>query len=414
MATTTAASLFPGWKQEVNRRVADHMSNKRQSTNQSRTVQVNRTAQGSRAAQAAARVAERYAQAPSYGEMLADEARAAVRAAEAASIAARKAQAAVQCMLDDLEAAAAPGDLQKPEAPAAQAPTLHESLIFDESPLYSPAVEPEHASRLAGSTREGAESWPVITSPEGSIGAAEDFREAGAAQPIYPNLIQFPRQMVATRRMRPMRAEGPLATAPGQPQLSIFEVDPMSISTISTQPASAVDEPAEPVWMRADLSSTKVKSQPEVGLFEEPVPLASPTERFELAPLSRRVMAFMVDASFILATFLSIAMLFGSHARQMPGLRTVELCSALGLLAIAAGYQALFLAFAKATPGMWYAGIALSTLDGCHTSRAQRCGRLTALLLSVSPLGLGVAWALFDDAHLTWHDRLSKTYLRMR
>jgi hypothetical protein len=37
---------------------------------------------------------------------------------------------------------------------------------------------------------------------------------------------------------------------------------------------------------------------------------------------------------------------------------------------------------------------------------------LGALLLSVLPLGLGVAWALFDDDHLCWHDRLSKTYLR--
>ena len=125
-------------------------------------------------------------------------------------------------------------------------------------------------------------------------------------------------------------------------------------------------------------------------------------------------MALMVDASLILATFLSVALLFASHARQMPGPRIVELCSALALLAIAAAYQALFLTLVRATPGMWYAGIALCTLDGCHTSRAQRCGRLTALLLSVLPLGLGVAWALFDDAHLTWHDRLSKTYLRMR
>jgi uncharacterized RDD family membrane protein YckC len=35
-----------------------------------------------------------------------------------------------------------------------------------------------------------------------------------------------------------------------------------------------------------------------------------------------------------------------------------------------------------------------------------------ALLLSLLPLGLGVAWALFDDDRLSWHDRLSKTYLR--
>jgi uncharacterized RDD family membrane protein YckC len=406
--TATAATLFPGWKQEVNRRVAEHLNNKTRFTNQSRTIQANRPAQGSRAAQAAARVAERYAQAPSYGEMLADEARAAVRAAEAASIAAHKAQAAVQYLLDGLEAAAVPEAFQQPEAMAAPAPAQHESPISDENPMYLPTVEPGQASRLAGSTREGAGSWPM---PATLVEGAEDFREAGAAQPIYPNLIQFPRPMVATRRMRPMRAEGPLASALAQPQLSIFEVDPGSIST---QPAPAIDESAEPLWMRADLSGIEIKPQREENVLEEPVPLAQPAVRIELAPLSRRIMALMVDASLILAAFLSVALLFATHARQLPGPRIVELCSALTLLGIAAAFQALFLALVRVTPGMWYAGIALCTLDGCHTSRAQRCGRLTALLLSVLPLGLGLAWALFDDAHLTWHDRLSKTYLRMR
>jgi hypothetical protein len=35
---------------------------------------------------------------------------------------------------------------------------------------------------------------------------------------------------------------------------------------------------------------------------------------------------------------------------------------------------------------------------------------MAALLLSVLPIGLGVLWALFDEQHLCWHDRLSKTY----
>jgi hypothetical protein len=27
-------------------------------------------------------------------------------------------------------------------------------------------------------------------------------------------------------------------------------------------------------------------------------------------------------------------------------------------------------------------------------------------------MGLGLAWAIFDENHLCWHDRLSQTYLR--
>jgi len=61
---------------------------------------------------------------------------------------------------------------------------------------------------------------------------------------------------------------------------------------------------------------------------------------------------------------------------------------------------------------MRYAYISLCTFDDHSPTLAQRCGRLGALLLSVAPLGLGVAWVIFDEDHLSWHDRLSRTYLR--
>jgi hypothetical protein len=35
-----------------------------------------------------------------------------------------------------------------------------------------------------------------------------------------------------------------------------------------------------------------------------------------------------------------------------------------------------------------------------------------AMLLSVVPMGLGIMWAIFDEDRLSWHDRLSQTYLR--
>jgi hypothetical protein len=72
----------------------------------------------------------------------------------------------------------------------------------------------------------------------------------------------------------------------------------------------------------------------------------------------------------------------------------------------------VFYTLATATPGMKYARISLCTFRDESPSRAQRCGRLGALLLSLLPVGLGVVWALFDEEHLSWHDRLSRTYLR--
>ena len=130
--------------------------------------------------------------------------------------------------------------------------------------------------------------------------------------------------------------------------------------------------------------------------------------------MSRRLLAIVVDCTLIAAALVGAAMLAASNVSELPGVRALEFGAAIALLAIGVAYHVCFMTLARATPGMKYAGIELNTFSGHTTTRGQRCGRMLALLLSVLPLGLGVVWALFDDGDLTWHDRLSKTYLRKR
>jgi uncharacterized RDD family membrane protein YckC len=405
--SASTATSFPAWKQEVNRRVAAHMSRKTTFASESTPAHDGRLTHDSRAAQAAARVAERYAHAPSYSELLADEARNAMRAAEAASKAAQQAHAAVQHVLDGLEAAGAPEWVPQPgfDASNASQESPHSQLLDQRSP-FSAANRAEQARRLA-ELEDDRDASP-------SSGASEaTFEESSADDtgvPIYANLLQFPRPMVATRRMRPRRAEGPLADTPAQPQLSIFEVDPGSIST---EAAPEADELAAPGWMRAEESPSKFELQPMERLREEAAPRTKQGS-IKLAPLNRRLMALVVDASLTLTAFLSFALPIVSRAGHLPGPRAVEATAAFALLFVVAAYQALFVALTRATPGMRYAGIALCTFEGQLPSREQRCMRLAALVLSVLPLGLGLVWALFDEDRLMGHDRLSKTYLRRR
>lgn len=380
--SASTATLFPAWKQEVNRRVAAHLSRKAPFAGESTPAQDDRPTHRTRAAQAAARVAQRYAQAPSYSELLADEARNAMRAAEAASKAAQQAQAAVQYVLDGLEAAAMPEMHQQTEI-APHAP---------ESPTVLTPTLAGHGSM---------KDWQPTTS-----GSAADE----IAEPIYPNLIQFPRPMIATRRVRPRRAEGPLAIVEAEPQLSIFEVDPASVSTL---PPPTMEEPAAPVWMRAEESGVEFQRRPEPEVIQEPAPQMR-QHSIKVAPLNFRLMALIVDSSLSVAAFLALAKLAISGAGRLPGLHAAELAAVVGIVLVCAVYQELFLVLAGATPGMRYAGIALMTLEGKTPSRAERSKRLSALALSIAPLGLGLLWALFDENGLTGHDRLSKTYLRMR
>ncbi len=450
---STLPSLSPSWKQEVNRRLAEHKNRKGSSAAEPELFQQAPLSANAKAAAAAARVAARYANAPSYSEILADDARAAVRAAEAASRAALEAQAAAESVLAGLEAVSAaesvwerPGTpVAVPERPVklAAEPVRVETVqiaqarrvlnVEDRQPFairWEPdfpehTVEPEQARAVHGPKLPEIEpqDWrePVQT-------AVEAIEVVEPAQPIHANLIEFPRELVATRKARPRREEGPLAAVaePGA-QLSIFEVDP---GTISIQPVQAevADETLatewtvpnwqEPEWALPELPAmepavqrqTRLQAEYDEELLEDPAPAAAPP--IELATLGWRLLSITVNGTLIMGAVVGAAMATAYNMAELPPLREIEIGGAVALVLAGVLYQLLFFVLAKGTPGMKYAHISLCTFDGGRPSRARRCGRLLALLLSLLPVGLGIVWALFDESHLFWHDRLSKTYMR--
>ncbi len=274
-----------------------------------------------------------------------------------------------------------------------------------------PAQQRSESSGRRRSAEEAHAEEAHIDAPRAASQAAVYVGGGAAtAEPIYANLIHFPREVVATRKLRPRRAEGPFADATAGMQLSIFEVDPSSISTeAALTPAT---ERAAPDWMRADWAEIELKDQPQRAIVEESeLPVAIPA-LVNPAPLSLHLMALIVDSSLVVLTFLAIVRLVAAKLTVPIRLHAFEVCAVLAVLAIGAAYETLFFTLAKATPGMKYAGIALSTFEGRSPNREQRSRRLLAMPLSVLPLGLGLLWALLDSDFLTWHDRLSETYLR--
>jgi uncharacterized RDD family membrane protein YckC len=429
--SASQAELAPAWKEEVNRRLAAHQNRKGPVLAQ--PVKPVQHGANSLAAQAAARVAARYAKAPSYSDMLAEEARAAVRAAEAASRAALHAQAAAESVLAGLEAAsdAESESLWEPEGFRSPAPESASAQRWEPdaesaqsaAPSSSPASaaqsfdirwEPDlpvrpsappaaRASRGTERSTAFADDWWNAPSPtEDAIG----FQTVEPAQPIHANLIEFPREIVAPRKVRPRLAEGPLAT-PGEPdgQLSIFEVDP---ETISTQPVvvEAVAVAPAPEWSDIELDAQPLQETAPQVLT---APAAASRQQ---APMTQRLLAAVVDGSLIAGAFLLAVVGAASYGMDLPGIKEMEIAAAAALLITGVLYQVLFFTLGEATPGMKYARLSLCTFDNQRPTRAQRCGRLGALLLSLLPLGLGVAWPLFDENHLSWHDRISRTYLR--
>jgi uncharacterized RDD family membrane protein YckC len=256
------------------------------------------------------------------------------------------------------------------------------------------------------------EGWePQVWPPELAQSVDREAREEAREmfQPLPANLIEFPRELIAARRIRPRLVEGPHAER-DERQLSIFEVDPGTISTVPEMASDTAVE--EAVWQGARWSGMELEEEPakSIGKLREETATAAPA--LHLAPFGLRAMAAVVDGALILGVFLAVALAVTTQMKSLPSKQQIELGSAVALLVLGGVYQILFFTLAQSTPGMKYAHISLCTFDDENPTRAQLRSRMVALLLSLLPLGLGVLWAIFDEDHLSWHDRLSATYQR--
>jgi uncharacterized RDD family membrane protein YckC len=414
LSTSTIAqpNAASSWKQEVSRRVAAHQNRRGISTALPAVSVPSWQGAGSRAAQAAARVAARYAQAPSYSQMLNAETQAAEPAAEIPIPVSRTAQA--------VSDAPAISHMWEPESPMAVVPAR--SAVRDSAPAAASALPAAPSSLDAWESENSAIRWEpdlrlrpleAATTPasaEMRWGVEElepdEIEPVEPDLPIHANLIEFPRELVATRKIRPRRAEGLFVVEGSGKQLSIFEVDPCDLSTgaeaTGAEPATA--------WPEPDWSDIALEAQPQDEV--EPLDALPETLALQLAPIGNRLLAALVDGALIAGIGLGSALTVKASFGHPFAARIVELTAALALLLAGLVYQTLFLTLAEATPGMRCAGLSLCTFDGQIPTRAQLRSRLGALFLSIVPVGLGIAWSLFDEDHLCWHDRLSRTYLR--
>lgn len=74
-------------------------------------------------------------------------------------------------------------------------------------------------------------------------------------------------------------------------------------------------------------------------------------------------------------------------------------------------YFFLFTTFAGATPGMQLRALTIVRLDGTLPETRQLLWRSFGYVLSGATLMLGFIWALWDEDHFTWQDRISHTYV---
>jgi uncharacterized RDD family membrane protein YckC len=126
------------------------------------------------------------------------------------------------------------------------------------------------------------------------------------------------------------------------------------------------------------------------------------------APLSQRMLSTAVDGGLVFTATLVFATTFFLFTEAVPTLRLVLPMLLVGP-AFWCAYQYLFLVMAGATPGMFVAGLELTTFDDGFVDFRTRRWRATATVISCVSLGLGYLWSLVDEDSLTWHDRITRT-----
>jgi len=134
----------------------------------------------------------------------------------------------------------------------------------------------------------------------------------------------------------------------------------------------------------------------------------------QLAPMSLRLMAAVVNGSLIVGAFLAAVLVAAASVKDLPPLRGIEVGLTVALAVIA---RALPWAFLRLCHG--YAGNALRRPLPEHLGRPEADARATVLAADGDDAvgGAHGTWrdvAIFDEDRLSWHDRLSQTYLRKR
>jgi uncharacterized RDD family membrane protein YckC len=135
------------------------------------------------------------------------------------------------------------------------------------------------------------------------------------------------------------------------------------------------------------------------------------TPFYPVASLSQRRRAGLWDAALLLFAFGGFWALFsamGGHF-TLTKLDAAVTAATLGLLYIQ--YFSLFSYFGGATPGMMLCRLRVVAFDGSEPTSRQLLWRSFGYLVSAGTAALGFFWALWDEDHLTWQDRISQTYI---
>lgn len=209
-----------------------------------------------------------------------------------------------------------------------------------------------------------------------------------------------------------------LVTEPARPgsgnggvvQPSLFGPMEVSRTSVSQRESTVRTDPPAPARRKADRPQQgKLDFDPRAEV--SPISARAAVYReSRVADAGQRCAAAIIDTVLpagLLAVFLATSRLVSGQLELQP--------MALGIYAFAAViavllYRLVFCFGGADTPGLQWTGLRLLDFDGHRPDRRARLYRLAGGLVSLLAAGIGLAWALFDEERLTWHDHMTATF----
>jgi len=191
------------------------------------------------------------------------------------------------------------------------------------------------------------------------------------------------------------------------PEETVTASNLVEFETVALRKTVSPPSPKVPRWPRHIAPPIE---QPTLD-FPSPELQSESFPAVPVAPFGLRLLGHAGDLALTLAALL----LFLIPLRLLAGpiaLNRVLLAGVGGAyLVLVLLYGFGFLCLAGATPTMKWVGLRLVNFDGAPPLRRQLFYRFLGAIASVGSFFLGFLWAAVDEETLSWHDRISKTFL---
>lgn len=132
---------------------------------------------------------------------------------------------------------------------------------------------------------------------------------------------------------------------------------------------------------------------------------------YPVASMNDRRLAALFDGGCLLFAYGAFLALFSSLGGEFTLSKLSAVVYTATFAIVYLQYFWLFTIFGGTTPGMMLRSLQVVSFSGEPPTPRQMLLRSFGYILSAGTFFLGFLWAIWDEDSLTWHDRISQTYL---